>query len=121
MSEEPSDREPMSEKYAEQNTADLSRASQTPAVQDPAEQNPADRNNAEQDQTPAEQRLANAMRFVYPEELPVCASKDEIREAVENSRVTIVSGQTGSGKTTQIPKTGQGISKIFCFFCFLAF
>lgn len=104
MSEEPSDREPMSEKYAEQNTADLSRASQTPAVQDLAEQNPADRNNAEQDQPPAEQRLANAMRFVYPEELPVCASKDEIREAVENSRVTIVSGQTGSGKTTQIPK-----------------
>ncbi|RBP98568.1 ATP-dependent RNA helicase HrpA [Bifidobacterium aemilianum] len=44
------------------------------------------------------------MKFTYPSELPVSASRQEIAQAVESSQVVIVSGQTGSGKTTQIPK-----------------
>ncbi len=44
------------------------------------------------------------MKFEYPQELPVSATKDEIADAVRRSQVVIVSGQTGSGKTTQLPK-----------------
>lgn len=44
------------------------------------------------------------MKFTYPSELPVSASHDEIKQAVQSSQVVIISGQTGSGKTTQIPK-----------------
>ena len=44
------------------------------------------------------------MKFEYPPELPVSASRDAIAEAVRASQVVIVSGQTGSGKTTQLPK-----------------
>ncbi|RBP99172.1 ATP-dependent RNA helicase HrpA [Bifidobacterium xylocopae] len=44
------------------------------------------------------------MRFTYPNELPVSASRRQIEQAVRSSQVVIVSGQTGSGKTTQIPK-----------------
>lgn len=44
------------------------------------------------------------MRFEYPPELPVSASRDAIAAAVKGHQVVIVSGQTGSGKTTQIPK-----------------
>ena len=44
------------------------------------------------------------MIFDYPNELPVSAAKDDIRAAIQESQVVIVSGQTGSGKTTQIPK-----------------
>ncbi|BDR53288.1 hypothetical protein KIM372_11950 [Bombiscardovia nodaiensis] len=44
------------------------------------------------------------MKFTYPSELPVSASRGEIEQAVRSSQVVIVSGQTGSGKTTQIPK-----------------
>ncbi|BDR54378.1 ATP-dependent RNA helicase HrpA [Bombiscardovia apis] len=44
------------------------------------------------------------MKFTYPSELPVSASRDQIEQAVRSSQVVIVSGQTGSGKTTQIPK-----------------
>lgn len=36
--------------------------------------------------------------------LPVYERKDEIIEAVRNSKVTIIEGSTGSGKTTQIPR-----------------
>ncbi|AKV55058.1 ATP-dependent helicase HrpA [Bifidobacterium actinocoloniiforme DSM 22766] len=44
------------------------------------------------------------MKFTYPSELPVSASRDRIEQAIKSSQVVIVSGQTGSGKTTQIPK-----------------
>ncbi|NEG70033.1 ATP-dependent RNA helicase HrpA [Bifidobacterium choloepi] len=44
------------------------------------------------------------MQFLYPDELPVSAAREEIREAVEHNQVVIISGQTGSGKTTQLPK-----------------
>lgn len=44
------------------------------------------------------------MFIEYPKDLPVAASKDEIREAIIRHQVVIVAGDTGSGKTTQIPK-----------------
>ena len=44
------------------------------------------------------------MKFTYPSELPVSATRDDIAKAVSSSQVVIVSGQTGSGKTTQLPK-----------------
>ncbi|WP_234981121.1 ATP-dependent RNA helicase HrpA [Desulfopila aestuarii] len=44
------------------------------------------------------------MRIHFPQELPVVARKEAIREAIANNPVVIVAGDTGSGKTTQIPK-----------------
>ena len=44
------------------------------------------------------------MRFSYPEDLPICAHKDEIIETLQNNRILVVAGDTGSGKTTQLPK-----------------
>jgi len=40
----------------------------------------------------------------YPEDLPISAQRDVIRDALENNQVIIVCGATGSGKTTQLPK-----------------
>ncbi len=40
----------------------------------------------------------------YPLELPVSATIDEIRTAIEGASVLIVAGETGSGKSTQLPK-----------------
>jgi len=37
-------------------------------------------------------------------DLPITARKDDIINAIQTSRVVIISGETGSGKTTQIPK-----------------
>lgn len=42
--------------------------------------------------------------LVYPEELPICQKKDEIREAIIKNQVVVIAGATGSGKTTQLPK-----------------
>jgi len=41
--------------------------------------------------------------FNYPEELPVCAHREEILARLRESPVVIVCGDTGSGKTTQLP------------------
>lgn len=38
------------------------------------------------------------------ENLPVSERADDIREAIKNNQIVIVSGETGSGKTTQLPK-----------------
>ncbi len=50
----------------------------------------------------------------YPEELPIAARRDEIREAIAHHQVVVIAGETGSGKTTQIPKIclelGRGVS-----------
>ena len=50
----------------------------------------------------------------YPEELPISARRDDIREAISNHQVVVIVGETGSGKTTQLPKIclelGRGIS-----------
>src|SRR5690606_4115246 len=49
----------------------------------------------------------------YPEELPISASRDAIKKAIEGSQVVVVAGETGSGKTTQLPKIclelGRGV------------
>ncbi|MCB1687760.1 MAG: ATP-dependent RNA helicase HrpA [Halioglobus sp.] len=42
--------------------------------------------------------------IVYPEELPIAASRDDIARAIANHQVVIIAGETGSGKTTQLPK-----------------
>ncbi len=44
------------------------------------------------------------LRIRFPEELPICAHRAEIEEAMRRSQVVIVCGDTGSGKTTQLPK-----------------
>ncbi|MGE0876672.1 MAG: ATP-dependent RNA helicase HrpA [Burkholderiales bacterium] len=41
---------------------------------------------------------------IYDPALPVCARREDIREAVAKHPVVIVCGETGSGKTTQLPK-----------------
>jgi ATP-dependent helicase HrpA len=59
-------------------------------------------------------RAASVPQISYPEELPISANRDAIREAIEKHPVVIVCGETGSGKTTQLPKicleAGRGIS-----------
>ncbi len=61
----------------------------------------------------AERRRRLAPTPTYPEELPVAARRDEIREAIAAHQVVVVCGETGSGKTTQLPKIclelGRGI------------
>lgn len=58
-------------------------------------------------------RAASIPILTFPEELPVSAVRDDIREAISAHQVVIVCGQTGSGKTTQLPKIclslGRGI------------
>lgn len=49
-------------------------------------------------------RLAHLPCPTYAEDLPVNLRREEIKRAIENHQVVIVSGETGSGKTTQIPK-----------------
>ena len=48
----------------------------------------------------------------YPD-LPVCAQREEIAEALRAHQVIVVAGETGSGKTTQLPKIclelGRGV------------
>lgn len=50
----------------------------------------------------------------YPEQLPVCARREDIAEAITHHQVVIVAGETGSGKTTQLPKIclelGRGVN-----------
>lgn len=60
-----------------------------------------------QSQFPAQQLAARAAclpAIRFPEELPVCARRDDIADTIRDHQVTIISGETGSGKTTQIPK-----------------
>jgi ATP-dependent helicase HrpA len=61
-------------------------------------------------------RAASVPVITYPEELPVSANRDEIREAIEKHPVVIVCGETGSGKTTQLPKicleAGRGVAGV---------
>ena len=40
----------------------------------------------------------------YPQELPISARINDIRDALLHHQVVIVAGETGSGKTTQLPK-----------------
>ncbi|HXF47010.1 MAG TPA: ATP-dependent RNA helicase HrpA [Burkholderiaceae bacterium] len=60
--------------------------------------------------------LAALPRIDFPDELPVCARREEIARAIETNPVVIVCGETGSGKTTQLPKIclalGRGRDKL---------
>ncbi|MBO3723491.1 DUF3418 domain-containing protein [Actinomyces bowdenii] len=66
--------------------------------------------------TPAqvEARRQAVPAIIYPEQLPVCARREEIAEAIGAHQVVIVAGETGSGKTTQLPKIclelGRGVT-----------
>jgi ATP-dependent helicase HrpA len=50
----------------------------------------------------------------FPENLPICARRADIAQAIQVSQVVIVCGETGSGKTTQLSKIclslGRGLS-----------
>ncbi|NKB67891.1 MAG: ATP-dependent RNA helicase HrpA [Candidatus Latescibacteria bacterium] len=66
-----------------------------------------------------DRRRLGKPKITYPDELPIAACKDEIRQAIEQHPVIIIAGETGSGKTTQLPKicleAGRGIeAKIAC-------
>ena len=60
-----------------------------------------------------QRRAANVPVPDYPEELPVTARREAIKEAIAENQVVVVAGETGSGKTTQIPKicldVGRGV------------
>lgn len=51
-----------------------------------------------------QRRQSKTPAVTYPEQLPVSANVDVIKEAIANHQVVIVAGETGSGKTTQLPK-----------------
>ena len=46
----------------------------------------------------------NASLFNHIQSLPIYQYKNQVLEAIERHRVTIISGETGSGKTTQVPQ-----------------
>src|SRR6267378_1905700 len=58
-----------------------------------------------------EQRRALAPRPEFPPELPICARREEIANAISSHQVVIVCGETGSGKTTQLPKICLGLGR----------
>ncbi|MGV6825503.1 MAG: ATP-dependent RNA helicase HrpA, partial [bacterium] len=49
----------------------------------------------------------------FPDELPVTARMEEIRELISENQVVVLCGETGSGKSTQLPKIclslGRGV------------
>ena len=59
-----------------------------------------------------EKRLASVPSLEWPD-LPVVASREEIKTAIRDHQVVVIAGETGSGKTTQLPKIclelGRGI------------
>ncbi|MCG8438577.1 MAG: ATP-dependent RNA helicase HrpA, partial [Pseudomonadales bacterium] len=59
-----------------------------------------------------EQRLAAVPVLEWPD-LPVVASREEIKAAIRDHQVVVIAGETGSGKTTQLPKIclelGRGV------------
>ena len=46
----------------------------------------------------------NESLFNHIQSLPIYQYKNQVLEAIERHRVTIISGETGSGKTTQVPQ-----------------
>ena len=55
---------------------------------------------------------AEAIKFSYPEALPISSRVENIKKTLADNQVVIICGSTGSGKTTQLPKIaldlGQG-------------
>ncbi|MCQ4623725.1 ATP-dependent RNA helicase HrpA [Corynebacterium sp. CCUG 70398] len=43
-------------------------------------------------------------QITYPEQLPVSARREDIKNLIRDNQVVVIAGETGSGKTTQIPK-----------------
>ncbi|HEY5644459.1 MAG TPA: ATP-dependent RNA helicase HrpA [Pseudomonadales bacterium] len=54
--------------------------------------------------TPAEHVGTTGLKLSFPEELPITAHVEEIRDLLGQHQVLVVAGETGSGKTTQLPK-----------------
>ena len=52
--------------------------------------------------------IAEKLPLNFPEDLPISAHAESIREKIRNNPVVIVCGSTGSGKTTQLPKLALG-------------
>ncbi|UTF61173.1 ATP-dependent RNA helicase HrpA [Gilvimarinus sp. DA14] len=53
----------------------------------------------------AEMRAAQVPKDIeFPQNLPVCAKRDDIAALIRDNQVVVLAGETGSGKTTQIPK-----------------
>ena len=62
---------------------------------------------------------ADAIKFSYPEALPISKRVEDIKKSIDENQVIIICGSTGSGKTTQLPKIaldlGQGrFGRIAC-------
>ena len=64
-------------------------------------------------------RKADALRFSYPEDLPISSHADSIRKKILENQVVIICGSTGSGKTTQLPKIAlsAGLGRRGCIGC----
>ena len=81
---------------------------------DPARQISALRKKAEASIRERKKRAENIPRVTYPKELPISSRHSDIKKAISENQVVIISGETGSGKSTQIPKmcieAGRGIS-----------
>jgi len=61
-------------------------------------------------------RVRCVPNIVYPQDLPIAASRLEIARAIASHQVVIIAGETGSGKTTQLPKIclemGRGVAQL---------
>ena len=51
-----------------------------------------------------EERRRSLPRPEFPQDLPILARREEIRELIRANQVCVICGETGSGKTTQLPK-----------------
>jgi ATP-dependent RNA helicase HrpA len=51
-----------------------------------------------------QQRQRDLPKPTYPDPLPVVERREEIKQAIANNQVIVLTGETGSGKTTQLPK-----------------
>ena len=64
-------------------------------------------------------RKADALRYSYPEDLPISSHAEQIRKKILENQVVIICGSTGSGKTTQLPKIAlsAGLGRKGCIGC----
>ena len=79
------------------------------SANDPKKTDPKNREEARLDRKLKEKkarrrRELSVPTFVYDEELPVSARREEIKKAIAENQVVILCGETGSGKSTQLPK-----------------
>ena len=64
-------------------------------------------------------KKADALRYSYPEDLPISSHAEQIRKKILENQVVIICGSTGSGKTTQLPKIAlsAGLGRKGCIGC----